>query len=85
MPSTHHCVLDIRGYRLLRLLTTGFHTDSLEQAKKLLTGGARLENGPSDAREKMRILTGGSIAIMCPASHEGVPVKLFLHRLLLHI
>jgi hypothetical protein len=24
-------------------------------------------DGPSDAREKARILTGGSIAIMCPA------------------
>ena len=32
-------------------------------------------DGPSDAREKMRILTGGSIAIMCPASHEGVPCQ----------
>ena len=34
-------------------------------------------DGPLDAREKMRSLTGGSIAIMCPASHEGVFVKLF--------
>ena len=30
-------------------------------------------DGPSDAGGKMRILTGRSIAIMCPASHEGVP------------
>jgi hypothetical protein len=36
--------------------------------KRLLTKEARLENGPSDARGKVRILTGGSIAIMCPAS-----------------
>src|SRR5271170_7507603 len=28
-------------------------------------------DGPSDAREKMRILTGGSIAIMCPACWRG--------------
>ena len=32
-----------------------------------LTRETRLENGPSDARGKVRILTGGSIAIMCPA------------------
>jgi hypothetical protein len=38
----------------------------------LIVFGACVD-GPSDAREKMRILTGGSIAIMCPASHEGVP------------
>ena len=36
-------------------------------------------DGPSDARGKARNLTGGAIAVMCPASHEGVPVKLFLH------
>src|SRR5208337_3760416 len=35
-------------------------------------------------QEKMRNLTGGSIAIMCPASHEGIRVKLF-HRGLLHV
>ena len=36
-------------------------------------------DGPSDAREKMRILTGGSIAIMCPAHMRVSRVKLFLH------
>jgi hypothetical protein len=29
--------------------------------------GVGSHDGPSDAREKVRILTGGSIAIMCPA------------------
>ena len=30
-------------------------------------------DGPSDAREKMRILTGRSIAIMCPAFIDAAP------------
>ena len=34
---------------------------------------------PLGSRASKRILTGGSIAIMCSASHEGIPVKL-LHR-----
>ena len=34
---------------------------------------------PLGCKRKVRNLTGGSIAIMCPASHEGVPVKLFFH------
>ena len=42
--------------------------DTATQANKnVLTKEARLENGPSGAREKMRRLTGESTAIMCPA------------------
>jgi hypothetical protein len=40
---------------------------TLSGKQDLLTGETRLENGPLDAREKVRSLTGGSIAIMCPA------------------
>ena len=40
-------------------------------------------DGPLDSTAEVRIVTVGSIAIMCPTSHEGVPVKLFLHRRLL--
>src|SRR5271166_5649003 len=38
-----------------------------QASKRLLTGGTRLENGPSGSRASKRILTGGSIAIMCSA------------------
>lgn len=44
-----------------------FHSDGFQASKSILTRGTRLENGPLDAREKVRNLTGGSIAIMCPA------------------
>src|SRR3954465_6198256 len=36
-------------------------------------------DGPLDARGKMRNLTGGSTAVMYPASHGGILVKLFHH------
>jgi hypothetical protein len=42
-------------------------------------------DGLVGARAKLRNLTSGSIAIMCSASHEGVPVKLFLHMRLLPV
>ena len=32
-------------------------------------------DGPLGSRAKTRILTLGPIAIMCPASHEGVPCQ----------
>ncbi len=35
--------------------------------------GLACVDGPSDAREKMRIMTGGSIAIMCPAFIDAAP------------
>jgi len=39
-------------------------------------------DGPPDARGNMSSLTGGSTAITCPASHEGVLVKPFHSEIL---
>ena len=47
MPSTLHCVLAVRKVSALAwVMRNGFHPDAFKQAKELLTGGTRLENGP---------------------------------------
>jgi hypothetical protein len=47
MPSTLHCVLLFGKYRLLLALADENSVQTaLKQAKRLLTGGTRLENGP---------------------------------------
>jgi hypothetical protein len=51
MPSTLHCVLAVRKVSALAwVMRNGFHPDAFKQAKELLMGGTRLENGACLAR-----------------------------------